>query len=71
MFGVFLFLTIFSQVIEQMFAVFCDQRTQYEARERPCKSYSWLTFMLSNIIVEMAWNAVGFASSSYGDPCLE
>lgn len=57
MFGVFLFLTIFSQVVNQMFSVFVEHRTQYESRERPSKSYAWLPFMLANILVETTWNS--------------
>ncbi|KAM0364299.1 hypothetical protein ACHAO7_011346 [Fusarium culmorum] len=57
MFGVFLFLTIFSQVAEQMMPVFVEQRTLFEARERPSKTYSWQSFMFANITVEVAWNS--------------
>ncbi|KAL2755434.1 hypothetical protein ACRALDRAFT_1082331 [Sodiomyces alcalophilus JCM 7366] len=58
MFGVFLFLTIFSQIVNEMAPIFCDQRTLYEARERPSKTYSWQSFMAANIMVEMAWNSL-------------
>ncbi|KAF5667190.1 atpase [Fusarium heterosporum] len=57
MFGVFLFLTIFSQVAEQMMPIFVEQRTLYEARERPSKTYSWQSFMFANITVEIIWNS--------------
>ncbi|KAL2670276.1 hypothetical protein Neosp_014743 [[Neocosmospora] mangrovei] len=57
MFGVFLFLSIFSQISEQLMPVFCDQRTLYEARERPSKSYGWQSFMIANMFVEIAWNS--------------
>lgn len=60
MFGVFVFLTIFGQVLEQILPVFVSQRTLYEARERPSKAYSWKAFLLSNIFVEMAYNTVSF-----------
>lgn len=58
MFGVFLFLSIFGQISEQLMPVFCDQRTLYEARERPSKSYGWQSFMIANMSVEIAWNSV-------------
>lgn len=58
MFGVFLFLTIFGQVVEQILPIFCQQRELYEARERPSKSYSWQSFMFANLVVELAWNSV-------------
>ena len=44
-FGVFLLLIIFGTVIEQMVPVFVAQRTLYEARERPSKTYSWQVFI--------------------------
>lgn len=62
MFGVFLFLTIFGQVVEQILPIFCQQRELYEARERPSKSYSWQSFMFANLLVEIAWNSVSFVS---------
>lgn len=58
MFGVFIFLTVFSQVVEQIMPNFVQQRTLYEARERPSKAYSWMAFMVANISVEIAWNSV-------------
>lgn len=58
MFGVFIFLTVFSQVVEQIMPNFVQQRTLYEARERPSKAYSWMAFMVANILVEIAWNSV-------------
>ncbi|RYP91869.1 hypothetical protein DL770_002046 [Monosporascus sp. CRB-9-2] len=58
MFGAFLFLTIFGQVAEQIMPVFVSQRTLYESRERPSKTYSWVTFLMANILVEIAWNSV-------------
>lgn len=58
MFGVFFLIMIFQQINSQMYPEFCTQRTLYEARERPSKTYSWQTFMLANIIVEAVWNSV-------------
>jgi len=34
-----------------------SQRTLYEARERQSKTYAWQAFVLSNIFIELAWNA--------------
>lgn len=58
MFGMFVFLTVFSQVVEQIMPNFVQQRKMYEARERPSKAYSWKAFMFANILVEVTWNAV-------------
>ncbi|KAF5552562.1 ATPase [Fusarium phyllophilum] len=57
MFGVFIFLTIFPQAAEQMMPAFVEQRTLYEARERPAKTYSWQSFMFANLTVEIVWNS--------------
>ncbi|XEU95216.1 hypothetical protein FSHL1_000500 [Fusarium sambucinum] len=58
MFGVLIFLTIFTQVVQQMLPDYVAQRTMYEARERPSKTYSWKAFMVSTILVEAAWNSI-------------
>lgn len=34
---------------------FMTQRSLYEVRERPPKTYSWKVFVLSNICVEIPW----------------
>jgi ATP-binding cassette subfamily G (WHITE) protein 2 (PDR) len=64
MFGVFIFLFVVIQLIYQIMPMFVTQRTLYEARERQSKTYAWQTFVLSNIVVEMAWNAV--RTSTFG-----
>ncbi|KAF4877777.1 ZEB2-regulated ABC transporter 1 [Colletotrichum siamense] len=58
MFGVYIFLFLFNQLVQQIMPAFVHQRTMYEARERPAKAYSWKAFILANIIVEMAWNSL-------------
>lgn len=58
MFGIFFLLMILQQINTQMYPEFCTQRTLYEARERPSKTYSWQAFMLANIVVEATWNSV-------------
>ncbi|KAE8361546.1 ABC multidrug transporter [Aspergillus caelatus] len=58
MFGVFIFLAVALQMITQIIPVFVMQRTLYEARERPSKTYSWKAFMVANIFVELAWNSI-------------
>lgn len=37
---------------------FCTQRDLYEVRERPSKTYSWKSFMIANIVVELPWNTL-------------
>ncbi|KAI6748140.1 hypothetical protein HG531_008682 [Fusarium graminearum] len=58
MFGILVFLTIFTQVVQQMLPDYVAQRTMYEARERPSKTYSWKAFMVSTILVEAVWNSI-------------
>ncbi|KIN00043.1 hypothetical protein OIDMADRAFT_126522 [Oidiodendron maius Zn] len=60
MFSIFMLMIIFAFLAYQAMPNFIAQRDLYEARERPSKTYSWKAFMLSNIIVELPWNA--FAS---------
>ncbi|KAH3918759.1 hypothetical protein HBI56_024090 [Parastagonospora nodorum] len=58
MFGIFMLLTIFGQLVQQIMPHFVTQRALYEVRERPSKTYSWKAFMISNIVVELPWNAL-------------
>ncbi|CAI6091693.1 unnamed protein product [Clonostachys chloroleuca] len=58
MFAIFEFCSIFSQLVQQQIPSFVTQRTLYEARERPSKTYSWKIFMLSQIIIEIPWNII-------------
>lgn len=55
LFSVFMLLTMFSNLCQQMMPHFVTQRALYEVRERPSKTYSWQVFMLSNIFVEFPW----------------
>ncbi|OBT88820.1 hypothetical protein VE02_03130 [Pseudogymnoascus sp. 03VT05] len=56
MFGIFLLGSILPNLVEQAHPRFVTQRDLYEARERPSKSYSWQSFMLANILVELIWS---------------
>jgi ABC-type multidrug transport system permease subunit len=58
MFGIFMLLTLFGQLIQQIMPHFVAQRALYEVRERPSKSYSWKAFIISNIVVELLWNSL-------------
>ncbi|KAL4924502.1 ABC-2 type transporter-domain-containing protein [Aspergillus undulatus] len=51
-------LTSMSPIIMQIIPIFVLQRTLYEARERPSKTYSWQSFLLANITVELVWNSL-------------
>ncbi|CAK4009804.1 ABC transporter [Lecanosticta acicola] len=58
MFSVFMTFTIFGQLVQQIMPHFVTQRSLYEVRERPSKTYSWQAFMISNIAVELPWNSL-------------
>lgn len=67
MFGVFIFLSVFPQLVNQIMPIFALQRVMYEARERPSKTYSWKAFLTANIVVELAWNSV--SEISFTEEC--
>jgi ABC-type multidrug transport system permease subunit len=58
MFAIFQILSIFGQLVQQQMPYFVTQRSLYEVRERPSKTYSWKVFMLSQIIAEIPWNTL-------------
>ncbi|KPI34782.1 ABC transporter CDR4 [Cyphellophora attinorum] len=58
MFGIFMLMNIFGQLVQQIMPMFVTQRALYEVRERPSKAYSWQAFMMSNIIVEIPWGVL-------------
>ncbi|KAF5373389.1 hypothetical protein D9757_009736 [Collybiopsis confluens] len=58
MFSVFMLMTIFGNLVNQIMPQFVTQRSLYEVRERPSKAYSWVAFMLANICAELPWNSL-------------
>lgn len=58
MLAIFMLLTIFGNLVAQIMPHFVLQRSLYEVRERPAKTYSWQSFMLANIIVELPWQTL-------------
>lgn len=58
MFAIFMLLIIFPNLVQQMMPSFCVQRSLYEVRGRPSKAYSWKSFMLASIFVELPWNII-------------
>lgn len=58
MFAIFNILSIFGQLVQQQMPQFVTQRSLYEVRERPSKTYSWKIFMLSQIVMEIPWNTL-------------
>lgn len=57
-FAVFLLMTIFTNLDQQIIPQFTAYRSIYQIREGPSKMYSWVVFLLANFIVEIAWQTV-------------
>jgi ABC-type multidrug transport system permease subunit len=57
-FSVFMLITIFGNLLQQIMPNFVEQRSLYEVRERPSKAYSRKVFMIANVIVELPWNTL-------------
>jgi ATP-binding cassette subfamily G (WHITE) protein 2 (PDR) len=58
MFAVFMMMTVFGNLVQQIMPQFVTQRSLYEVRERPSKTYSWQSFIVANIFVEIPWNSL-------------
>ncbi len=58
MLGIFMLMTIFGNIVQQIFPNYIAQRSLFEARERQSKTYSWPAFLLSNILVEIPCNTL-------------
>lgn len=58
MFSLFMLLTIFGNLVNQIMPLFVGQRSLYEVRERPSKAYSWKAFLGAQILVELPWQTL-------------
>lgn len=58
MFVIFELMSIVGQLVDQQMPHFITQRSLYEVRERPVKTYSWKVFMISQILPEIPYYAV-------------
>ncbi|KAH6974077.1 ABC-2 type transporter [Ilyonectria destructans] len=55
LYAVFMLITIFTILVQQIQPLFVTQRSLYEVRERPSKAYSWKAFLIANILVEIPY----------------
>jgi ABC-type multidrug transport system permease subunit len=51
-------LIIFPFLAYQTMPSYILQRDLYEVRECPSKTYSWIAFILAQVIVELPWNSI-------------
>lgn len=58
MFSLFMLLTIFGNLVNQIMPLFVGQRSLYEVRERPSKAYSWKAFLGAQILIELPWQTL-------------
>ncbi|CAL9735807.1 pleiotropic ABC efflux transporter of multiple drugs [Monosporozyma servazzii] len=56
MLSIFMYTVIFNPILQQYLPSFVQQRDLYEARERPSRTFSWIAFIVSQILVEIPWN---------------
>jgi ATP-binding cassette subfamily G (WHITE) protein 2 (PDR) len=55
MLSIFMFVIILNPLVDGMMPHFIYQRSLYEARERPSKTFSWVTWVLAQITAELPW----------------
>ncbi|RLV95118.1 Multidrug resistance protein CDR1 [Spathaspora sp. JA1] len=58
MFAIFLYFMPFNTLIEQMLPYFVKHRDVYEVRESPSRTFSWFTFITSQITAEVPYMIV-------------
>ncbi|KAJ7758952.1 ABC-2 type transporter-domain-containing protein [Mycena maculata] len=58
LFSIFMLLILFGNLTQQIMPLFVEQRALYEARERPSKAYSWVAFVVAQILVEIPWQTL-------------
>ena len=57
-FAIFLLLTAFTNLDQQIISQYVGYRSLYETQEGRSSIYSWPVFVLSNIIVEIPWQTI-------------
>lgn len=58
LYALFMVSSIFSTIVQQIMPLFVTQRSLFEARERPSKTYSWRAFLFANLVVEWPYQIV-------------
>ncbi|KXT02246.1 hypothetical protein AC578_5083 [Pseudocercospora eumusae] len=58
LFAVFLLLSVFPNLSNQIMPHMLTRRQLYEARERSAKTYSWQAFAMADALVEVPWNCL-------------
>ncbi|KAI1742988.1 P-loop containing nucleoside triphosphate hydrolase protein [Xylaria scruposa] len=58
LFSIFLITHLFSSIDRLIITKFISGRELFECRERDSKTYSWVIFVASNILVELLWQTI-------------
>lgn len=58
-------IVLFVSVTQQLMVPFVEQRTLFETRERPSKTYSWVAFISSMLIAEIPWAIIAAVGSFF------
>ena len=55
LFSIFMLMAIFPSLVQQIISRFVIQRSLYELRERPSRTYTWQAFLISNMLAEIPY----------------
>ena len=55
LFSIFMLMAIFPSLVQQVISHFVIQRSLYELRERPSRTYTWQAFLISNMLAELPY----------------
>ena len=58
MLSIFVYTLGINPLIDQMAPMFVAQRSLYEVKERPSKTFSWVAFIFAQITAEIPWTAL-------------
>ncbi|KAJ6177436.1 hypothetical protein N7485_004350 [Penicillium canescens] len=58
LFSSFMLTSIFSTLVQQIMPKFVTRRSLYKVGERPWETYSWVAFIVSNILVEIPYQVL-------------
>ncbi|TID20447.1 hypothetical protein CANINC_003564 [Pichia inconspicua] len=56
MLAIFMLSVMLNTLIQQMLPLYIEQRSIYEVRERPSKTFTWWVFLSAQVTAELPWN---------------
>ncbi|ONH74626.1 Multidrug resistance protein CDR1 [Pichia kudriavzevii] len=58
MLSIFMLSVMLNTLVQQMLPLYITQRSIYEVRERPSKTFSWWVFLAAQVTAEFPWNLI-------------